>query len=158
MGMDYMGFQPMLKYMMLLNQWHLPDGFEARVTDQAGDNFVPLFAGDIHPQYDFTARYTSMEPALGKHARVQNLLQFYQIWSQTPYLQHYEFIKAIMEMFDFYNTDRFLKSPEEVAQEMQFAAMQETQKEMQVMQAEDEMAANQSERDITRDMVKAALK
>ena len=158
MGMDYMGFQPMLKYMMMLNQWHLPDGFETRITNQEGDQFVPLFSQEVHPYYDFSARYTAMEPALSKHFRVQQLLQFYQIWAQTPYLQHYEFIKAIMEMFDFYNTDRFLKSPQQVAQEQQMMAAQSAKMQMQQMALEDQMNANQSSRDMQRDIVKGLLK
>ena len=28
-------------------------------------SFSRIFSGDIHPEYDFAARYTSMEPALG---------------------------------------------------------------------------------------------
>jgi hypothetical protein len=158
MGMDYMGFQPMLKYMMLLNQWHLPDNFEARITGKDGDQFVPMFGGDLHPGYDFTARYTSMEPALGKHARVQSLLQFYQIWADTPYLQHYEFMKAIMEMFDFYNTDKYLKTPQQVQQEQQAAMAQQQKVQMDMMAMEEAQARNADERKMTNDIMKGLMK
>jgi len=158
MGMDYMGFQPMLKYMMLLNTWHLPSNFESRIRTQKGDDFTPLFAGDIHNDYDFTARYTAMEPALGKQFRAQNLIQFYQLWAQSPYLQHFEFMKSIMQMLDFHDTDRFLKTPQQVMQEMQMQAQQTAQAEMASASLQDMLAAKQSQREMTRDVVKGLLK
>jgi len=158
MTMDYQGFQPLLKYMMLLNTFHLPDNFETRISTNQGMQFAPLFAGDIHPDYDFTARYTAMEPALGRHFKAQTLLQYAQMWDQSPYLQHYEFMKAIMEMMDFYDTDKYLKNPQQVAQEQQAMVQQQVQMKMLEYQAEDEMASRQSERDMRRDIAKQVLK
>jgi hypothetical protein len=158
MGMDYMGFQPMLKYMMLLNTWHLPSNFESRIRTRQGDDFTPMFAGDIHTSYDFTARYTSMEPALGKQFRAQNLIQFYQLWAESPYLQHHEFMKAVMEMLDFHDSDRFLKEPEQLQQEQMQQIKMTAQQELAAAALQDNLAAKQSERDLTRDVVKGLLK
>ena len=161
MTMDYQGFQPLLKYMMLLNTWHLPDNFEARINgggNGQGPQFSPLFAGDIHPDYDFTARYTAMEPSLGRHYKAQQLLQFSQIWSQSPYLQQYEWMKSVMELFDFSDTDKYLKSPEMVQKEQQQMLQQQMQMEAMKMQGEDKLAAAQSKRDLERDVTKALLK
>lgn len=158
MTMDYQGFQPLLKYMMLLNAWHLPDNFESRIITNNGTEFQPLFAGDIHPDYDFTARYTAMEPALGKHFKAQQLLQFAQLWAQSPYLQHYQFMKSIMELFDFNNTDQYLYSPQQVQQQQQQSLQQQIQMKALEMQGEDQIAARQSERDMKRDVVKQLLK
>ncbi len=158
MTMDYQGFQPLLKYMMLLNTWHLPDNFEARINGPQGMSFSPMFAGDIHPDYDFTARYTSMEPSLGKHFRAQTLLQYYQIWSQSPYLQQYEFMKSIMEMMDFYDTDKYLKTPQQVSQEQQQMMQQQIQMKALELQGKDHLAASQSKRNLERDVVKQLMK
>ena len=158
MTMDYQGFQSLLKYFMLLNTWHLPDGFEARVSTNQGDQFMPLFAGDIHPDYDFTVRYTSMEPALGKQFRAQQLIQYAQMWAESPYLQHYEFMKAIMELLDFHASDRFLKTPQQVAQEQQQMVMQAVQKEMLDARIQDELEANKQKRELERDVTKGMLK
>jgi len=158
MTMDFQGFQPLLKYMMLLNTWHLPDNFEARINGQQGAQFQPLFAGDIHPDYDFTARYTAMEPAMSKNYRAQQLLQYAQLWAQSPYLQQYEFMKSVMEMMDFYDTDKYLKTPQQVQQEQQEMLKQQVMMKSMEMQAEDAMAGKQSQRDMTRDVVKQLIK
>jgi len=146
---------------MLLNTWHLPDNFEARIRgggNGQGPEFAQLFAGDIHPDYDFTARYTAMEPSLGRHYKAQQLLQFSQIWAQSPYLQQYEWMKSVMELFDFPDTDKYLKSPQEVQQEQQQMLQQQMQMEAMKMQGEDKLAAAQSKRDLERDVTKALLK
>jgi hypothetical protein len=161
MTMDFQGFQPLLKYMMLLNTWHLPDGFEARIDDAQGTQFIPLFAGDLHPDYDFTVRYTAMEPALGKQFRAQQLIQYAQMWAESPYLQQYQFMKAIMEMLDFHDSDRYLKTPEQVQQEQQQMIQAMMKQEMMKAQTQDQLAAantqRETERDVTREVVKAAV-
>lgn len=158
MTMDYQGFQPFLKHMMRLNTWHLPDDFEVRINTQQGDMFTPLFPGDLHPDYDFTVRYTSMEPALGKHFRAQQLIQYAQMWAQSPYLQQHQFMKAILEMLDFSDTDKYLKSPEQVAQEQQMMMQTQIQMHLGNMELQDAMAARDDERTLQREIVKGLLK
>jgi len=158
MTMDFMGFQPFLKHMMRLNTWHLPEGFEARIVTQQGDQYQPLFSGDIHVDYDFTARYTALEPALAKEFRIQQLIQFAQMWMQTPYLQHHAFMKAIMELMDFHDSDRYLKTPEQVMQEQQMMQQQAMQSQIMGAQIQDQLTAGQQERELVRDVAKALLK
>jgi len=158
MTMDYQGFQPFMKYMMLLNTWHLPDKFEARINTNQGQEFTPLFPGDIHPDYDFTVRYTAMEPALGKQFRAQQLIQLSTMWAESPYLQHHQWMKAIMEILDLHDTDRYLKTPQQLQQEQQQAL--QTQVLMQAGQAltQDMMNSAQQKRELQRDIVKGLLK
>jgi hypothetical protein len=158
MTMDYQGFQPFLRYMMLLNTWHLPDHMEARINTAQGEEFSPLFSGDIHPEYDFTMRYTAMEPALGKQYRAQQLLQLANIWAQDPTLQHYEWKKAILELMDLHDTEKYLKRPEQLAQEQQQQAMQAAQMELAGAALNDEMSKRQTNREMQRDVVKGLLK
>jgi len=158
MTMDYMGFQPFLRHMMLLNTWHLPQEFETRIIDRGESQFVPMFSGDIHPEYDFTVRYTSMEPALGKQHRANQLIQYAQMWQQSPYLQHHQFMKAILEMLDFKDSERYLLSPEQVqAQQMQ-QMKQQTQMQLMAAATQDQLAAKASERALTKEIVKGVLK
>ncbi len=157
MTMDHQGFRPFLKHMMLLNAWHLDPNTEARINTSQGEQFIPLFPDDMHVGYDFSARYTGMEPALGKQFRAQQLIQYAQMWQQSPYLQHYQFMRTILEMLDFHDTDRYLNTPEQVAQQMQMQAQQATQAEMMGYQMQDTMNARQSERELTRDVVKGLL-
>ena len=157
MTMDHQGFRPFLKHMMLLNAWHLDPKTEARINTNQGTEFRPLFAEDLHVGYDFSARYTGMEPALGKMFRAQQLIQYAQMWQQSPFLQHYQFMRTILEMLDFHDTDKYLKTPQQVQQEMQQQAQQATQAEMMGFEAQDKMQARQSERELTRDVVKGLL-
>lgn len=132
MSNDYLGIRPLLKYMMILNTFHLPSGFEYRVTEKEGENFGQLFGDDIHPDFDFAARYTAMEPALGKHFRAQNLIQMAQMWHQNPWINQYQYIKTMMELMDIREADLLLKSPQQFQQEMQ----QQQKAAMQMEEAE----------------------
>jgi len=132
MSMDYVGIRPLLKYMMLLNTFHLPGGFEYRIGDGQQTSFGNIFGEDIHADYDFAARYTSMEPALGKQARAQQLVQMAGMWAQSPWVNQYQFNKVIMELLDIREADYLLKTPEqyaaEVKQQTQMALMAEQAK------------------------------
>lgn len=157
MTMDHTGFRPFLKHMMLLNTWHLDPRQEARINTNMGTQFSPLFAGDIHPDYDFSARYTSMEPALGKQFRAQQLIQYAQMFAQSPYTQHYEFQRAILELLDFHDSDRYLKTPQQVMQEQQAMAQQQVQMQLFGAGIQDALAAKDDERTLQREVVKGLL-
>lgn len=158
MTMDYQGFQPLLKYMMLLNTWHLPSDFEARITDSGRDDFMPMFPGDVHWDYDFSVRYTAMEPALGKQFRLQQLLQWAGIWAQSPALQQAEIMKASLELLDFHETDRYIKSPEQMAMEQQQAMQGKVQMMQMNAMLQDQMAAKNDERDLVKNVTTALVK
>jgi hypothetical protein len=132
MSMDYLGIQPLLKYMMLLNTFHLPSGFEYRICDRDQYSFGQIFGGDIHPDFDFQARYTSMEPALGKQARADRLVQLAGMWQQNPWINQFQMTKVIMELMDIWESDSLIKTPQMMQQEMQqqqqAAMMMEAQK------------------------------
>lgn len=135
MSMDYLGIRPLLKYMMVLNTFHLPTGFEYRIGDVDGQQqFNNVFGEDLHSDFDFSARYTGMEPALGKQFRAQQLIQMAQQWSQNPWINQYQYTKLMMELLDIREADTLLKSPEQFQQEM----MQQMQVQMRVK----EMDAN----------------
>jgi len=119
MSMDYLGIRPFLKYMMLLNSYNLPSGFEYRVGDAENTQFGQIWGDDIHPDYDFAARYTAMEPALGKQARMERLVQLAGMWKDNPWINQYQWNKVLMELSDIREADYMLKTPEQYQQEMQ---------------------------------------
>ena len=55
MTMDHTGFRPFLKHMMLLNTYYLDPKSEVRINTPQGEGFTPMFAGDLHPEFDFSA-------------------------------------------------------------------------------------------------------
>lgn len=158
MTMDHTGFRPFLKYMMLLNMYHLPSNAEARINTAEGDQFKPLFAGDIHVDYDFSARYTGMEPALGKQFKAQQLLQYSQMWQESPYLQHHQFMKAVMELMDFHDTEKYIKSPEQVKQEQAQAQQQAMKTQMMGLAMQAQTQGKQQEQKMIGDIAKQILK
>ena len=127
MTMDYMGIRPLLKYMCLLNSYHLPSGTEYRIAGKKGaQQFGRVFSDALHFDYDFEAKYAAMEPALAKEGRIQNLLQYSQLWQQDPMVNHYQFKRAILELMEFTTPEMYLKDPKQFAQEQaQQAAQQE---------------------------------
>jgi hypothetical protein len=130
MTADYQGMRPWLKYLMLLNTFHLPNGFEYRITSGDNNQFAKIFSGDIHPEYDFAARYTSMEPALGKQARLSQLMNLAQIMLNNPWINQYQWWKTIFELGDVRESESLLKSPQQMQQEQQ----QQQQSQMMMMQ------------------------
>jgi hypothetical protein len=135
MSMDFLGIRPLLKYMMTLNAFHLPSGFEYRITSQDQQSFGQVFGDDIHPDFDFAARYTAMEPALGKQFRAQQLIQMAQLWQQNPWINQYQFTKTLMELLDIREADYLMKDPQQFMKEIQ----QRQQQEMMARQMESQM-------------------
>ena len=163
MTMDHQGFQPFLKYMMTLNGWHLPSNFEYRIGDgRKQQEFGNMLPGDVHPEYNFTARYTSMEPALGKQMRAQQLIQYAQMWQGSPYLQQFQFMKAVLEMLDFPNTEKFLRDDQQVQQMQQGQEQKQMQMQMagMAMQQQQQLQLQESNQqgELIRDVVKSLLK
>lgn len=146
MTMDYMGIRPLLKYMMLLNTYHLPSGFEYRISGQNQQpGFGRAFGSDMHIDYDFEAKYAAMDPALAKEARVSQLLQYSQVWQQDPAVNHYEFKKAILELTDMANPDRFLNDPRQVQQMLEQQYMRELMPQLGQMEAQKTMQREQNQ-------------
>lgn len=119
MSMDHMGIRPLMKYMMILNTFHLPPGFEYRITEGNQNTFGQIFPGDLHPDYDYAARYTSMEPPLGKQARYQQMIQLASVLLQNPWINQYQWLRTIFELGDVREAEYLLKKPQQFAQEMQ---------------------------------------
>ena len=69
--------------------------------------------------YDFKARYTSMEPALGKQARMERLIQLAGMWKDNPWINQYQWNKTLMELSDIREAQYLLKTPQQIQQEQQ---------------------------------------
>lgn len=132
MSMDYLGIRPFLRFLMLLNTFHLPSGYEYRIADPENQQFGKVFGPDLHPDFDFAARYTAMEPALGKQFRSQQLISMAQLWKQDPWINQYQMNKTLMELLDIRESEQLLKDPKQFQQEM----MQRQQQAMQQVQAQ----------------------
>jgi len=148
MSMDYLGIRPLLRYMMILNTFHLPTGFEYRVGDVDQQQFGNVFGADLHPDFDFAARYTSMEPALGKQARAQQLVQMAGLWSQSPWINQGQYIKLMAELMDIRESESLVKTPQQFAQEMSQQAKMQMQSEQMKQKWETEGKLQKGAQDI----------
>lgn len=137
MSMDYLGIRPLLRYMMLLNTYHLPSGKEYPIPGVNGRDFIQIFGDDLHPDFDFAARYTAMEPALGKQARLETLLRYAGMWAESPWINQYQLIKTTLELADVREAELVLNDPKKVMQQMQA----QQQQEMATMQAKEDAKA-----------------
>lgn len=136
MSMDYTGVRPWLNYMMILNTYHLQNGFEFRVNGGDNSQFNKIFSGDIHPDYDFEAKYTAMEPALGKGARAQQLVQMAALWKDNPWINQFQWNRVLMELLDVQEAPFMLKTPDQMQKEIE-AQQQAQQLAQQQAQRED---------------------
>jgi len=169
MSMDHLGIRPLLKYMMILNTFHLPSGFEYRIGSYDQHQFGNIFGEDIHSDFDFAARYTAMEPALGKQARMERLIQLAGMWKDNPWINQYQWNKTLMELGDIREAQYLLKSPDQMQKEqIQAAKMQmmaeqqkqqyETQGKLQVSDKDFKEAGILADQDFKHDLVLEGIK
>jgi hypothetical protein len=90
-----------------------------------------------------------MEPALGKQARAQQLVQMAGMWAQSPWVNQYQFNKVIMELLDIREADYLLKTPEQFSKEMQQQAQQALMAENAKKQIETQGKLTLSQKDFT---------
>jgi len=170
MSMDYLGMRPLLNYMMLLNTYHMPSGFEYRISDRDQHSFGNIFGSDIHSDFDYCARYTAMEPALGKQARADRLVQLAGLWQQNPMVNQHQMLKTVFELMDIWESGSLIKTQQQLQQEQQQQVQQqmmmeaqkqkfETDGQLQIGQQEikGEMAVNEQEfgHDLVLESIKA---
>ncbi len=136
MSMDYQGFRPLLNYMMTLNTLYLPSGFEYRVSERDQNSFGQIWGDAIHPDFDYATRYTSMEPAMGKQAKAQQLVQLFGMLNDSPWLNHYQHIKLMYELLDVHESESLLKTPDQFMKEMEQQQRQQMMMEQQKQQFE----------------------
>ena len=117
MSMDFLGIRPLLQYMMILNTYHLPQGFEVKICDSEGTKYKQIFGETLHSDYNFESKYTASEPSLDKNFRAQQLIQLSQMWQQSPWINQYQFIKSICELLGVREVDGLLRTPEQIMQE-----------------------------------------
>ncbi len=153
MSMDYTGIRPLLKHMMMLNTYHLPSGFEFRVSDGPGEQFSQIFGQDIHADFDYAARYTAMEPALGKMARGQQLVQMAPLMQQNPWINQYQWTKTLLELADVQETEQLLKQPQQMQQEQK----QAQQAQMAAQQLEEKLEGDKKIRVSDKDFQEALV-
>ena len=143
---------------MTLNTYHLPTGFEYRIGDKEQQQYGNVFGEDLHADFDFSAKYTAMEPALGKSHRAQQLVQMAGLWAQNPWINQGQYIKLMADLLDIRESDSLVKTPQQFQQEQQAAAKAQMQAEMMKQQLEDTGKMKKGQQDIQGKMAAGAQK
>ena len=155
MTMDYMGIRPLLRYMMLLNVYNLPSGYEYRLMGQNEQPaFGRVFGSDLSVDMDFEAKYAAAEPALAKQSRINMLLQYAQMWQQDPTVNQYEFKKAVLELHDMIDPDRYLKDPQQVQMEQEQAYVKQMLPQLGQAKLQQQMQREKNQTEIIKALMK----
>jgi len=80
------------------------------------------------------------------------------MWQGSPHLQQYQFMRAVLEMLDFHDPEKYLYDDQQVGQMQQAAMQQQLQMQMAGMAMQSELQTKQQEGELIRDVVKSLLK
>lgn len=130
-------------------QQHTPDQLASIVGDAGEKMIMPWLTADkksLHGDYDFEVEVGSTQP-VNQDTRKRDAVQLYQIMAQNPYVKKREGTKFVLDAFNMMESDKFLKTDEEV----QKAAMAANQQHIQT-----ELALDTPKRQV--DMAKTKLK
>jgi hypothetical protein len=94
-----------------------------------------------------------MEPALGKQARAQQLVQMAPLMSQNPWINQYQWLKTLLELSDVREADFLLKDPRQFMQEMQQQQQAQMMAEQQKGQIDTQGKLITSDKDFQEELV-----
>lgn len=115
--------------MIQLNQQLIDDIRLLPVFEQDDAEWPEIAPEDIQGEFHLTAAGSSVEPMANKEAYKQRMVELYGIAASDPFYQMYpekrrNLLKMVFESFDIQNTDDLLPSDDELAGEIEKAAIQ----------------------------------
>ncbi len=155
---ETLGFKRLAMLMDLNNQQFIDDERLIRLVGEEGaDQWQAVNPWEIIGEFDYRPAGANVDPAANKEVRREQLVQLLNIAmsSQSPYVNVYELWKSLISSFDLRNTDKLLKTQEEVQQEQyeqmvmaqkaQMEAAQQQQMEQQQAMQEQQMQQQEAE-------------
>lgn len=82
------------------NQQFITTERAIRILGKDGFQIITIRPEDIRGQFDVMPLGSSIEPVVNKNNRLQNFINLYNVLSQSPYINHPELIKRILEAAD----------------------------------------------------------
>lgn len=91
-----------------LNQQYIDTEKAIRILGQDGMDFYTLSPENIRGQFDIMPLGSSVEPITNKENKLQSYINLYTILKDSPYVNHPEIIKKILEAADIKDLNRVI--------------------------------------------------
>ncbi len=91
-----------------LNQQYIDTEKAIRILGQDGMNFYSLSPENIRGQFDIMPLGSSVDPITNKENKLQSYINLYTILKDSPYVNHPELIKKILEAADIKDLNKFI--------------------------------------------------
>lgn len=120
-----------------LNQQFIDDIRNIRTTGDEGDyEWQDMGPEDIAGRFEYQPAGSSIEPTLDKLEFRNNILRLYEEFKEDPEIKTRELKKRVFEAFGIKDTEKILKSEEEMQEELAQQEELAPQEELQAMLAE----------------------
>lgn len=91
-----------------LNQQYIDTEKAIRILGKDGMDFYTLSPENIRGQFDIMPLGSSVDPIINKENKLQSYINLYTILKDSPYVNHPELIKKILEAADIKDLNRFI--------------------------------------------------
>ena len=88
-------------------------GFEDEDADAEQPTFIEISPEDIIGEFDVMPLGSTVDPAVNKESRLNNLINMYSMFAESPYVNQAKLIKKILEEADIKNVDELVVEDQE---------------------------------------------
>jgi hypothetical protein len=111
--MEDTGLRRLGQLLVALNQQFLTSERAVRILGTEGMEFINVSPQDIIGQYDVMPLGTTIEPVVNKQARLDNLINMYNLMKDSPYIDHVQLLKRILEGADIKDVENIVIDSQE---------------------------------------------
>ena len=98
--MEDMGLRRLGLWLAALNMQFVDRPYTVRLLGDGGIDFTELTNDDINGDFDVMPLGSSVDPVVNKAARLNSLIQLYQVFKDNQFINPVEFTKKILEAAD----------------------------------------------------------
>lgn len=98
--MEDMGLRRLGLWLAALNMQFIDRPYTVRLLGDGGVDFTELTNDDINGDFDVMPLGSSVDPVVNKAARLNSLIQLYQVFKDNQFVNQVEFTKKILEAAD----------------------------------------------------------
>lgn len=113
-----MGLRSLGYWLATLNMQFVDKPYTVRLLGDGGVDFTELTNDDINGDFDVIPLGSAVDPVVNKSARLNSLIQLYQVFKDNPYVNPVEFTKRILEAADI-KGDNLMNLQADVPEEAQ---------------------------------------
>lgn len=121
--MEDMGMRRLGNFLVQLNQQFVDTEKAIRILGPDGMKYMEISPEQIRGQFDVMALGSSVEPTVNKRQKLDGYINLYNLLKDSPYINHPELIRDILETADIKDVDRILMGADEVMMQQLFGQM-----------------------------------